>query len=68
MSTSADATPAQIWPWLGIALASVAALLALTFLFMPLWLRAALDLGLWAGMAWMLRPAPLAAVALKTSP
>jgi hypothetical protein len=40
-------------PPLALGLASVAALLALTFLFPPLWLRAALDVGLWIALAFI---------------
>jgi hypothetical protein len=40
---------------LAFGLGSLALLLALSFLFLPLWLRAALDVCLWAGMLWLVR-------------
>ncbi|MBL8092533.1 MAG: hypothetical protein JNL73_00090 [Anaerolineales bacterium] len=39
-------------PALAVGVAAVIVLLGLTFLFPPLWLRAALDLGLVAGLIW----------------
>jgi hypothetical protein len=41
------------WKLLGLGTASVLVLLALTFLFPPLWLRALLDLGLLGGLIWI---------------
>jgi hypothetical protein len=43
------------WNLLLLGHASVLVLLALTFLFPPLWLRVVLDLGLLAGWLWILR-------------
>lgn len=40
---------------LGLGHASVLVLLALTFLFLPLWLRVVFDLGLLAGLLWIVR-------------
>jgi hypothetical protein len=40
---------------LAIGLASVVVLLALTFLFLPLWLRGVIDLGLLSGLVWNFR-------------
>jgi hypothetical protein len=49
------------WKFLLLAIISVLVLLALTFLFPPLWLRVVLDLGLLAGLVWMVRqPVPTA--------
>jgi len=54
-------------PPLSVGLDSVALLLVLTFLFLPLWLRAALDLALWAGLAWAVR-GPAGAAAGRPAP
>jgi len=43
------------WKFLLLGTVSVLVLLALTFLFPPLWLRVVLDLGLLAGLAWITR-------------
>jgi hypothetical protein len=49
------------WRFILLGMASVLVLLALTFLFPPIWLRVMLDLGLLAGLVWITRqPAPLA--------
>jgi hypothetical protein len=46
----------QDWrPPLAMGVASVICLLVLSFLFPPLWLRGALDLGLLAGLGWCVR-------------
>lgn len=46
----------EVWALpLAFGLASLALLLGLTFLFLPLWLRAALDVCLWVGMLWLVR-------------
>ena len=43
------------WKFLFLGISSVLVLLALTFLFPPLWLRVMLDLGLIAGLVWITR-------------
>lgn len=55
---------------LGLGLVSVIVLLVLSFLFLPLWLRATLDIGLWIGLVWMLKQSHATKPALKitTSP
>lgn len=46
---------------------SVGVLLPITFLFLPFWLRFALDLGLFAGLVWTVRN-PVQSAQLKPSP
>jgi hypothetical protein len=49
------------WKFLLLGIISVLVLLALTFLFPPLWLRVVFDLGLLAGLVWIVRqPVPAA--------
>lgn len=52
---------------LGLCIASVLVLLPITFLFLPIWLRLALDLILIAGLVWFTRRQPQTAQ-LQTSP
>jgi hypothetical protein len=49
-----------------LIVASVLVLLPITFLFPPLWLRVAFDLGLVAGLAWMIRQ-PIRSAGLQPS-
>ena len=52
---------------LGLLIASVAALLSITFLFPPLWLRVVFDVGLLAALTWIVRQ-PLQATQAQRSP
>jgi hypothetical protein len=51
---------------MALSIASVLVLLPVTFLFPPLWLRVALDLGLLSGLAWITRQ-PIEAAQLEPS-